>query len=63
MKQSKQTITIKFQIFDSIIPELEEDKLPVEERAERIAQFVSDELVTSGSAALYEILDAEEVEL
>lgn len=53
-----QSITIKFEIYD----EVEEgfDKLPVNERAENIAQFVADELTLAGSVVEYEILESEE---
>lgn len=54
-----QKITITFSIIDNNEEGFE--KIPVQERAENIAHFVSDELVVAGSkSVMYEIVEATE---
>lgn len=53
-----QHIVIEFNIHD--LPEDGFAKIQVFERAENIAHFVCDELITAGSVVNYDILKAEE---
>lgn len=52
----KQSITINFTLYDENMPEF--NLVPVNERAENIAHFVSDELMMSGTIVEYEITNA-----
>lgn len=51
-----QSISITFTLYDEDTPEF--NLVPVNERAENIAHFVSDELIMSGTIVEYEITNA-----
>lgn len=52
----KQKITITFMLYDEDMPDY--DAIPVEERADNIAHFVSDELINAGTIVTYDIEEA-----
>lgn len=57
---TEQIITIKFTLLDDDMPGFE--KIPVQERAQNIGQFVADELIGCGTYTKYEVIEVEEHE-
>lgn len=52
----KQAIVIEFELYDEDMSDYE--AIPVEERAENIAHFVSDELIAAGTIVSYKVINA-----